>query len=181
MTDERELIARVEAADPAEFADILQRASAEEGRILRLYFGDEQFRTMRALAVQGKSRAAAAPLGNVVVLPGVMGSELATYDARDRGDRDLLWVSYLRLLAGQIDRLRLDPDGSNEYDRTYQVEPIGIMKKYYGELILSLYRHWDVRAFFYDWRKDLDVAANDLRTHISRSFGEEAPVHLVAH
>lgn len=51
MTDERELIARVEAADPAEFADILQRASAEEGRILRLYFGDEQFRTMRALAV----------------------------------------------------------------------------------------------------------------------------------
>ncbi len=57
----------------------------------------------------------------------------------------------------------------------------GILKSYYGFALLSLARRWNVRAFWYDWRKNLDGAADQLRVEIDRSFGHDSPVHLVAH
>ena len=180
MNSERALIARVEAADPAEFAEILRKLSEEEGRVLRTYFGAERLQSMRTLALQADlRRGPAEKLGNVVVVPGIMASELVAVEPG--GDRDLLWVSYPRLIAGQIDRLRLDPEGRAEAGGPLQVQPVGIMKKYYGELILGLNRNWRVQAFAYDWRKDIDIAADDLHAKISAWFGDEEPVHLVAH
>ena len=92
---------------------------------------------------------------------------------------NLLWVSYWSLLVrGWISRLLLGDDGlKGEYD----VRATGIMKKYYGELILTLNERWNTRAFWYDWRKDLNVAADELNAQIGSWFGDNTPVHLVAH
>ena len=57
----------------------------------------------------------------------------------------------------------------------------GILKSYYGEALLSLARRWKAQAFWYDWRKNLDDAADQLRIEIDRWFGSNSPVHLVAH
>jgi hypothetical protein len=78
------------------------------------------------------TRGPAAPPGNVVVIPGIMASELATVNRE--GERDHIWVSKLRIVLGQLDRLRLSENGLDPANRAYDVVPIGIMKRYYGEL-----------------------------------------------
>jgi hypothetical protein len=69
-------------------------ASAE--RALRDYFGDEEFEVLRALT--GRSRGPSQ--GNVVFLPGIMGSSLATVDRG--GDEDSVWLNFLGLAVGRI-------------------------------------------------------------------------------
>ncbi len=46
---------------------------------------------------------------------------------------------------------------------------------------MALARSWNAQAFWYDWRKNLDEAADQLRFEIDRWFGFDAPIHLVAH
>jgi pimeloyl-ACP methyl ester carboxylesterase len=41
--------------------------------------------------------------------------------------------------------------------------------------------NWTVRAFWFDWRKDLDVAADALNAQLSAWFPDDAPIHIVAH
>ncbi|HTG45699.1 MAG TPA: CHAT domain-containing protein, partial [Verrucomicrobiae bacterium] len=55
------------------------------------------------------------------------------------------------------------------------------MKRAYGELLLSLSQNWNVHAFWFDWRKDLNIAGDELAAQISGWFGPDAPVHIVAH
>ena len=55
------------------------------------------------------------------------------------------------------------------------------MKRHYGELLLALSERWRVRGFWYDWRKDLQLAAAELEAHIRKWFAADEPVHLVAH
>ena len=181
MFDERAYIARLESADTQELATMLARPTAEEEKTLRVYLGDGRYQRMHDLALRHNStrRAVGGPRGNVVVIPGIMGSELTSVDRR--GALDHIWVQIPRLIAGRLDRLRLSEDGLAEYNPAYDVRSTGVLKKYYGELQLSLSENWRVRAFWYDWRKDLNVAADELRASISGWFSEEAPVHIVAH
>ena len=59
-------------------------AETAEDEALRRYFGPEELEELRRIAAQSASlRSRAAPLGNVVFLPGIMGSNLATTDAVD--------------------------------------------------------------------------------------------------
>jgi pimeloyl-ACP methyl ester carboxylesterase len=179
MFNERAFIARVEQSDVEQFAALLTRPSAEEERALRTYFGDDRYRELHALSVKRRVRG---PLrgrrGNVVVLHGIMGGELT---ATRGGASDQIWAKAFALLRGHAARLQLAEDGRSELDSTYQVHASGIMKRAYGELLLGLAERWNVRAFWYDWRKDLTLAAGELRTKIDAWFGPEAPVHLVAH
>jgi CHAT domain len=180
VNDEQAFIQRVDEGDPEEFATLLARPTTDEERVLRLYLGDARFQRLHSLAVRRLiTRGPAVPPGNVVVIPGIMASELATVDRE--GDRDHIWVSKLRIVMGQLDRLRLAENGLDSANREYDVVPIGIMKRYYGEMLLTLYQGWNVRAFFYDWRKDVSVTADELRARITGWFGEDAPVHIVAH
>ena len=57
----------------------------------------------------------------------------------------------------------------------------GILKKWYAEQILELSSDWNVQTYWYDWRRDLDEIADDLRSKIGGWFGDDAPVNLVAH
>jgi hypothetical protein len=77
MINERELIRRVEAADPRKLAEIMARPSPEEERVLRTYLGDARFERMRELVLQSSlTRSDRTTQGNVVVLHGIMGGEL---------------------------------------------------------------------------------------------------------
>ena len=181
MFDERAFIRRVEGAGAAEFARMLGRPSAEEEQALRAYFGDGRYQRLRNRALAGvRTRGAqVAPKGNVVVIHGIAGGELISVERS--GDRDHVWVNPFRIMAGVLERLRLQDDGETDADQDYTILANGVLKRYYGELLLALGANWNVEAFAYDWRKSLDLAADELNARINSRFGETAPVHIVAH
>jgi pimeloyl-ACP methyl ester carboxylesterase len=148
-------------------------------RALREYFGDEELAHLRHVARQSHLiRSRRGLLGNVVFLPGITGSDLAVVERG--GDGDEVWVNFARLVLGRIDRLRLDADGATEANRTCRVIASGINKMYYARAILHLRARWNVVDFPYDWRKDVDHAADALAEVVGKQFKGE-PVHLVAH
>jgi len=157
-----------------------KRAGSSQEQDLRAYFGDEEFAVLQRLAARGDARRRTrAPLkGNVVFLPGIMGSTLATRE-KD-GDEDTVWVNFVRLVAGRLQRLKLTPDGTREEDSKYQVFANGLDKRSYSRALLWLRARWNTEPFPYDWRKDLDGLADDLARFIKDKF-KGAPVHLVAH
>jgi pimeloyl-ACP methyl ester carboxylesterase len=178
--DERAYIARIEAAGPDEFGALLRAPSAQEEDALRTYLGDARFDRMHEMAVmQGSGvRTLAQRQGNVIVIHGIMGGELTVLR---NGSQRQIWARVLRLAAGGIGDLRLDDHGRKEADPTRKVEATGIMKKHYGELILTLSANWDTRAFWFDWRRNLTVAASLLEARATEWFGADAPFHIVAH
>jgi hypothetical protein len=137
MFDERAFIARVESAGSEEFADILTRPSVEEEKALRAHLGDQRYQRMHSIALKRNiSRSLGREKkGNVVVMHGIMGAELVV-GSIGGGSGDLTWVNAFRIVRGWLDRLRLSDDGRSEFNPKYLVRASGIMKRYYGELIL---------------------------------------------
>ncbi len=180
MSDERALIARLEAAGPDEMIRLLLRPSASDEKTLRAHLGDERYRRLHSLALKGGgNRRAPEGRGNVVVIHGFMGSDLTSVDRA--GVQEPLWARAFPIMQGHLARLRLNEGGWGEHDGNYEIRATGIMKRHYGELLLALAQGWNVRAFWFDWRKDLTIAADELRARISGWFPPAAPVHLVAH
>ncbi len=179
MMDERQFIARVEAADPEEYARLLAHPSKDEEAALRTHLGDGRYERQHELAARGETRGRAEKRGNLVVIHGIMGGELTAYDRS--ADADRVWVHLPRLIAGGIDRIWLADDGLASRDARWDVRATGIMKRSYGEQILRLSQEWNVRAYWYDWRKDLRKAADLLAASLDNWFGPDEPVHLVAH
>jgi pimeloyl-ACP methyl ester carboxylesterase len=180
MFDERAFISEVESASPEELADLLMRPTIEEEKALRAHLGDERYQRMHSMALKRRvSRSMVSqPKGNVVVIHGIMGAELSVSSG---GAGDLTWVNAFRIMRGWLDRLRLSADGRTEANPKFKVSASGIMKRYYGEMLLSLSEDWNVKAFWFDWRKDLDLAADELNLQIGNWFDSKAPVHIVAH
>ncbi len=192
MFDQRAFIERVERANTAEFARLLTSPTYEQEQALRAHFGDSCYQRLHAAALRvalpeaerglfdwlGRpNRPTPQLLGNVVLLPGIMGSELSALETAG-GPGSRIWLNLLRLALGQIDRLSLAPGG---VEADIEVRATGILKSYYGSALLALARRWKAQAFWYDWRKNLDDAADQLRVEIDRWFGNDSPVHLVAH
>ncbi len=171
--NDREILARLEAASPKEFADLLRRPSESEARVYRTYFGPARYDALRSRTLAQRSAARAAKRGNVVILHGIMGGELTV---RDKGKDQHIWMHILRLAFGAVGWLRMK-DGKSLFD----VRATGILKKWYAEQILGLSYDWNVQTYWYDWRRDLDEIADDLHAKIGGWFGEDAPVSLVAH
>lgn len=182
MIDENELITRLEAANTNELIALILGASVEEEKVLRIYLGNERFRRLRNLVLRSEmareDRRKAQPK-NVVVIPGMLGCELTSFDRQQ--NRERIWLSPGHIVAGHLERLRLDTYGLGEASHTHKVKATGIMKRYYGELMLSLAEHHNVYAFWYDWRKDLTLAAGQLQASIDSWFPTDEPVYLVAH
>ncbi|HYJ87439.1 MAG TPA: hypothetical protein VEW46_15360, partial [Pyrinomonadaceae bacterium] len=180
MFDERSFIARVESAGPEELANILVRPTLDEEKALRAHLGDARYQRMHSMALKRKVGRGfrSQPKGNVVVIHGIMGGELSVSSG---GSGDLTWVSAFRIMRGWLDRLRLSDDGRTEANQKFKVAATGIMKRYYGEMLLSLSENWNVKAFWFDWRKDLDLAADELNMKMGSWFATNAPVHIVAH
>jgi pimeloyl-ACP methyl ester carboxylesterase len=186
MFDERAFIAQVESSGTEELANLLKHPTLDQEKALRAHLGDARYQRMHSMALKKSTAISSASRsvsegkrGNVVVIHGIMGGELTTTNRGGAGEQ--VWVKAFRIMTGWLTRLRLGEDGYSDYDPTYTVRATGIMKRYYGELLLSLSERWNVRAFWFDWRKDLKVAASELDTQIGGWFGEGAPVHIVAH
>jgi pimeloyl-ACP methyl ester carboxylesterase len=153
------------------------RASKEEA--LKQYFGDEEYKYLQKLATRAQAARSRGPaVGNIILVPGTMGSSLMTVD-KD-GDEDLIWINLFMLLLGQIERLKLSADGATEHNAKFTVKPGELDKRAYARAILSLQVSWNVEPFSFDWRKDIDKASDQLAAFIRKKFPGQ-PVHLVAH
>ena len=139
----------------------------------RAYFGPARYDALRRRTLGQRGASRAAKRGNVVILHGVMGGELTV---RDDGDDKQIWMSVWRLALGGLDRLRMK-DGNSLFD----VRATGILKKWYAEQIMEFSYDWNTQTYWYDWRRDLDETADDLRAKIDGWFGADAAVNLVAH
>jgi pimeloyl-ACP methyl ester carboxylesterase len=173
--NERAFLAQLESANTEELSQILRRPTAEEERVLEVYFGRERLQRLRGLALSAQQRRAA-PRGNVVVLHGIMGGEMTVHPVNEK--EQYIWLSYPRLAIGAVGWLRMTPKLVSEFN----VTATGILKKYYSEMLLELAAdNWNVRACWFDWRLDLKDSADALHDQINIWFGNAAPVNLVAH
>ena len=172
--NERAFLAQLESANTEELSQILRRPTADEERVLEIYFGAERLHRLRSLALSARRRAL--PKGNVVVLHGIMGGELTVFPQNENSQ--YIWLNLLRIAIGAIGWLRM----TQTFEPQFDVRATGILKKWYAEQLLGLAQDgWNVQAFWYDWREDLARIADSLRQQIDGWFGAEAPVHLVAH
>lgn len=170
--DERAFIARLESANTDELVVILSRPTPEEDRVLRIHFGPERYERLRRKALRSGTRRGQKK-GNVVILHGIMGSELQRFEGSQRHP---VWMSLLRLILGATKWLEMK-EGRSVYD----VRPTGLLKRWYSELMLGLNFDWNVKDFAFDWRLDLTDSARSLNDRINEWFGPNTPVHLVAH
>ena len=164
----------LDRGDIASVRRIVVDLDSEDQRLLAEEMGDEAFSRAQRTAAQG---ARSGKLGKVLVLPGIMGTELDSVDRK--GDSDRIWINFVRLIAGRIADLELKDDGSPAQAGTH-VRIAGVHRKTYLPLLLELDTRWDVRPFGFDWREDVDKSAARLDGEI-KAFGAGGPVHLVAH
>ncbi len=174
MINERSFLAQLESANTEELLQMLRRPTADEERLLEIYFGAERLQRLRSVALGTQRRALRR--GNIVVLHGIMGGEMMVFPANQNSQ--FIWMNLPRLAIGAAGWLRMTPELRSQFD----VRATGILKKYYAEQILGLAAvGWNVQAFWYDWRQDLATIADTLRQQIDGWFGSDAAVNLVAH
>ena len=153
---------------------ILLELDGEEQRLLEQEMGAAAFERARRSAARGRRRG---KLGRVLVLPGIMGTELDSVDRK--GDVDRIWINFVRLIGGRIGDLELTPAGEPARPG-FHVRPAGVHRKTYVPLLMELDTRWHVRPFPFDWREDIDKSAARLDAEV-KAFGAGEPVHLVAH
>ncbi|HZP21825.1 MAG TPA: CHAT domain-containing protein [Terriglobales bacterium] len=170
MIDERAFIAEVESASAEHFAEILRTANMEQQRAMQVHFGAPKFERLRLLAQQQITRGAAQKKGKVVLLAGILGSEI-TVGAQK------IWFSPVRIFAGDFAELQVDDSGLP----LQTSRATGLLRRYYGEIEQTLLRDWDVLSFPFDWRLDIRGSADQLKAAILQRFGSAEGVHLVAH
>src|SRR4026209_787662 len=133
------LQAGLDRGDIAAVRRVLVDLDAEDQRLLAQEMGQEPFSRARDNAARG---ARSGKLGKVLVLPGIMGTELDSVDRK--GDADRIWINFVRLIAGRIADLELKDDGSPAQAGTH-VRTAGVHRKTYVPLLVELDLHWDVR------------------------------------
>ena len=155
---------------PRSFLHILRRPSADEQRLLEVYFGAARLERLRRLALSGARRGPSR--GNAVVLHGIMGGQLTVCPQNQASQS--VWLDLPRIAIGALGWLRMTPELGSQFD----VRATGILKKWYSEMLLDLAAdRWNVQAFWYDWRLDLAKhcrrAARTDRPVVWASFGRQ--------
>ena len=126
----------------------------------------DELSALKQLAAQGELRSVAGP--RVLVLPGIMGSQLAI---RKGSDSDLIWLDPFDIMRGKLGRI-----GMNTAD---QVFPSGVLGISYWPLRQYLrLAGFDADFHPFDWRLDISTLADEL---VQRLAQESRPVMLVAH
>lgn len=165
----KDIRAALAAADMQMLRDALLTLNEDGRSALEQRLGDRAVSRLlqNARSVRRGSR------GRVVMIHGIMGGKLGTVDAT--GDQDLVWVHVFRLIAGAIERFRLDDDGNS----ISKVVTLGLLDEYLP-MVMELDRQWEVRPFAFDWRLDIDRSAGLLHDEIAHWANGE-PTHIVAH
>ena len=144
---------------------------------LREYFGEDRFRMLRDLSQ--RSEEIREQLGNVILLPGIMGSHLSVIDAN--GKERQIWFNLWSIVKGEIKRLRLKNDGKTNVNGE-KVKATGLIGWYYALALETL----QAEPFPYDWRLSISGTASQLARFIEKKiddgqFEKDREIHFVAH
>ena len=146
-------------------------ASGEHRDELRAFFGDQEYRSLSALARRARRVGVNPRLPRVLLVPGIMGSQLGVERAEPL-PHDIVWLDPLDIHAGRLSALRLPG--------REPIVPLGIVMFSYLRLKLYLQsRGFTVEAHDYDWRLPVAQLGRQLaaRVHSQR----RTRVALVAH
>jgi pimeloyl-ACP methyl ester carboxylesterase len=168
------LQAALAAADLDTVRGILLELDADERRLLQQGMGSDAFERARKAAARGRRRG---KLGKVLVLPGIMGSELDS--VVNSGEAERIWLNFINLILGRIADFELTPEGEPA-QAGIKIRPAGVHRDTYVPILMELESRWNVRPFDFDWREDIDRSAARLNEEI-KAFGAGEPVHLVTH
>jgi pimeloyl-ACP methyl ester carboxylesterase len=146
-------------------------ASGEHRQELTALFGEREYGELQYLARRAAKAQAGTRGARVLIIPGIMGSQLGF--ARPAPlPRDLLWVDAADISAGRLRALRMDAGAP--------VLAMGVVLFSYLRLRLHLVaRGFDVACVDYDWRLGIDVLGKQLAQRIEAE--PQGHVHLVAH
>ncbi len=138
---------------------------------LRAFFGAPEYRSLSALARRARARGVDPRHPRVLLVPGIMGSQLGVERATPL-PHDILWLDPLDIHAGRLALLRL-PERA-------RVVPLGVVLFSYLRLQLYLRsRGFAVEAYDYDWRRPVAQLGRQLAAHLYASRGTHTA--LVAH
>lgn len=101
----------------------------------------------------------------VVVLPGIMGSNLTS-------DDKLVWINYMRFLAGELKKIDI---------KSSDIEAPSIVRTSYAKLVKQLSASYDVVVFPFDWRLQLNESAKRLKDKIEELLTYKQPIKLIGH
>ena len=101
----------------------------------------------------------------VVVLPGIMGSNITVNDK-------LVWINYLRFLAGDLKKIDIKSTG---------IEAPSLIKTSYEKLVKYLQQNYDVVTFAFDWRIPLNSSAILFKEKIEELLLYKQPVKIIGH
>ena len=159
--------------DKLAFSDVQAQAllaSGEHRQELTAFFGEREYGELQYLARRA-AKSAGARVGRVLIIPGIMGSQLG-FDRPAPQPPDLLWVDAVDIGAGRLRALRMDAAAP--------VRAMGVVLFSYLRLRLHLVASgFDVACVDYDWRLGIEVLGKQLAQRIEAE--PHASVHLVAH
>jgi pimeloyl-ACP methyl ester carboxylesterase len=139
-------------------------------RELHVYLGDEEYAKLAPLA-QAAARAVAADAPVVLILPGIMGTQLGRSNPAP-WPPNLLWLDPFDIIAGRLAELRLPA--------AQPLLTLGAIPYSYLGLMLSLrVAGLDARNFEYDWRHSVQQSGRALAAAIAAL--PPRPVMIVAH
>jgi len=121
--------------------------------------------------------------GTVVIVPGIMGSNLSTGPKLGNLFPGLhVWLNYPAIAAGSWRWMGLMPDGvTPQLPAIGALIPGGPVTAYYGPLIAWLQgRGWDVHFPLLDWRQRIELDGQRL-ADLVMSADLEPPVNIIAH
>jgi pimeloyl-ACP methyl ester carboxylesterase len=159
--------------DRMAFSDVQAEALLASGELraeLTAFFGDREYGELQYLARRAVKARAASRGPRVLIIPGIMGSQLG-FDRVAPLPPDLLWVDAADIGAGRLKALRIGAG---------PVRTLGVVLHSYLRLRLQLVASgFDVSCIDYDWRLGIDVLGRQLAERIQAE--PFAHVHLVAH
>jgi pimeloyl-ACP methyl ester carboxylesterase len=145
-------------------------ATGEHSRELITYFGEDEYRKLAALARTAQQTPLPANATRVVIVPGIMGSNLGSKRTPPLPN-DILWLDPVDIEMGHLERLRLPA--------TTPIVSLGIVLYTYLRLKLHLRIAGLAPVFHdYDWRLGVDELGRGLAERLAREPGR---VMIVAH
>jgi pimeloyl-ACP methyl ester carboxylesterase len=146
-------------------------ARGEQRRELSAYFGAAEYRTLASLARRAQSAPVTDTSRTVLIVPGIMGSQLGLRRAAPLPD-DIVWLDPLDIQLGRLALLRMG--------RRAAVVPLGVLL--YSYLRLKLYLRSQglaVECHDYDWRLPVLESGRTLAERLRAA--KPARIALVAH
>jgi hypothetical protein len=160
--------------DKLAFSDVQAQAmlaSGEHRQELTAFFGDREYGELHYLARRAAKARAGSRGARVLIVPGIMGSQLG-FERPAPLPRDLLWVDPVDISAGRLRALRIDAGAP--------IRTMGVVLHSYLRLRLHLVASgFDVDCVDYDWRLGIDVLGKQLAQRIEAE--PHGHLHLVAH